>query len=340
MAKSKILKIFGCLLTALLTISACSTETPIADNIEEPGESLPDMANPAAIYCEGLGYSMENVTRDGGQDADCIFPDGSSCAQWDFFAGRCGQEFSYCSKQGFTLEIETNIGICRFQDGSSCDEFQFFSGECKQGDNPGVVSEDPTQILDVSQARDLIAAYFDSQYGIQMSEPWTEQDITPADAVGSSTTRFVSGPMTIVISALAAAPSPAVYTIEEASFIANGFYWEGTLSFDGEIIESTVILPGTILSEEQARDAVMDYIVATYDLPAFGEWTDQGVSQTDADTVARIYVSGPWVVAVELIPAAPLVSSYHVTLENLSEGIRWEGDISYHGEINEISYSK
>ena len=340
MGKSVILKVIGVIMTAILFISACSSENPVPENLEESDENVVAMANPSAVYCEGLGYSMENVIRNGGEDADCVFTDGSRCAQWDFLSGRCGQDFTSCKMQGFNLEQGTNIGICRYPDGSSCDEFLYFSGECSQGDNPGVSEEDTTQIIDVSEARDYIAAYFSSQYGIEQTDPWIEQNITPDDAIGSSTIRFVSGPLTIVISAPAAAPSPSVYTIEEASFIVNGFYWEGTLSFNGDINESTVIPPGTILSEEQARDAVLGNIVATYDLPAFGEWTDQGVSQTDADTVVRVYVSGPWVVEVELIPAAPLVSSYQVIIDNLSEGIHWEGDISYHGEIVEKSFSK
>jgi len=67
-----------------------------------------------------------------------------------------------------------------------------------------------------------------------------------------------------------------MYTIEEASFIVNGFHWEGLLSIDGHITENMVIPPGTILSEEQARDAVLEYIMDTYTLPSFGEWIDQG----------------------------------------------------------------
>jgi len=84
-----------------------------------------------------------------------------------------------------------------------------------------------------------------------------------------------------------------VYTIEEASFIVNGFYWEDTLSVDGDITESIVIPPASILSEEQARDAVMEYIIATYNLPSFGEWTDQGVSLTDADMALRVFTCCP-----------------------------------------------
>lgn len=333
-------KTFRFIFAWVFLLAACAVDKPAPEDPGGPSEPFPEMANPAAGYCAGLGYPMENVTRDGGEDADCIFPDGSSCAQWDFLAGRCGEEYSYCQSQGFILENENNFGICRFPDGSSCDEYQFFTGACSQGDNPGESEEPVTQIRDVYHARDYLAAYFESQYGIELGEPWVEQDITPADAVGSNRTRFVSGPLTIVISAQASAPSPNLYTIEEASNIANGFYWEGTLHFDGELTESTVNPPGTILSELQARDAIMAHILTVYDLPEYAEWIDQGISPTGSNTVVRVYTSGPWVVEVELVPAAPLVASYHVTADHLQEEIRWEGDISYQGDITEVDFAK
>ena len=339
MSTSHFRKAFGFLTITILFISACSSANLVPTNQEEADENIAGMANPAAVYCEGLGYSMKNVTRNGGGDADCIFPDGTRCAQWDFLSGRCGQEFTYCKTQGFNLEEGANIGACRFPDNSSCDEYLFFSAECSPGDNPEVSEEDDIQILGFSEARDFIAEYFYNQYGVEQTEPWLEQNITPDDAVGSSTIRFVSGPLTIVISAPAAAPGPSMYTIEEASFIVNGFYWEGTLSIDGHITESMVIPPGTVLSEEQARDAVLEYIIDTYTLPSFVEWIDQGFTHTDADAMVRAFTSGSWVVEIEFAPAAPVISSYHVTVHNNSEGIRWEGDISYHGEIVEISFT-
>ncbi len=339
MSKSNFLKVLGILSITILLTSACSSKYFVPNNQEESGENIANMANPSAVYCEGLGYSMENVIRNGGGDADCIFPDGSRCAQWDFLSGRCGQEFTYCKTQGFDLEEGTNIGICRFPDNSSCDEFLFFSAECSPGDNPDA-SEEAIRILDFSEARDFIAEYFYSQYGIGQTVPWIEQNITPDDAVGSSTIRFVSGPLTIVISAPAAAPGPSMYTIEEASYIVNGFYWEGALSIDGDITESIVIPPGTILNEEQARDAVLEYAIDTYTLPSFGEWLDRGFTHTDADAMVRSFTSGSWVAEIGFAPSAPLISSYHVKVYNNSKGIRWEGDISLHGKIVEISFTK
>jgi putative hemolysin len=325
---------------ALMLVSACASQSPVPENMPAEQESLPGMPNPSAVYCEGLGYVTETVTRAGGEDADCIFPDGTHCPAWDFLAGRCGAEYSYCAQQGFTLEVENNIGICRFPDGSYCDEYQYFNGECAPGDSPAEVQEEGVQLVDAKAARDYLAAYFQDQYGIAVSEPWIAQDITPIDAVGSSTTRFVAGPVTIVISAPASAPSPTLYTVEEAADISNGFFWQGTLGFDGKLTHEKVNPPGTVLRPEDARDAIMQHITVTYDLPGYGDWSAQDLAPTDADTVVGVYTSGHWFVAVEFAPAAPLVGSYHVTANHLQEEIRWEGEITLQGDITETSFSK
>jgi putative hemolysin len=122
---SRVKLVLGIVLIAAL--SACSG--PVTE--EAAGQDVAGMANPAAVYCEGLDYEMETVETDAGQDSACVFPDGSQCGQWDFLAGRCGQEFSYCEQQGYDLVEEgTNIGTCVFPDGSSCGEFEYFEGNC------------------------------------------------------------------------------------------------------------------------------------------------------------------------------------------------------------------
>lgn len=338
------------MIAIVLFVSACSVVSAGPMGSDELDENVAGMANPSAVYCDGLGYPQENVERDGGMDLDCIIPDGSRCGAWDLLSGRCGQEFTYCEMQGGKIEAGANIGTCRFSDGSSCDEYVYFSGECSPGDNPGEGSIDEasseaenTEIRDFAEARDFLAAYFQAQYGIEHTEPWIEENITSEDAGPSSTYRYVSGPLTIVITAEASAPYPSMYTIREASFLPNGFYWEGTLSFDGTITETIVYPPGTVLNTEQARDAVLEYLGKAYDLNAFGEWTDEGNSHSDdatSTTSWKTFTSTPWVVKVEFEPSAPLVSAYHVTVENTSDGIRWEGEITLRGEIEEIGYSQ
>ena len=93
------------------------------------------LANPASVYCTGLGYEEETRTNDAGQYGVCLFPDGHECDSWDFLAGRCGAAYSYCARRGGTLEQGAgNVGTCRFDDGSSCDEYLLFTGECAAED--------------------------------------------------------------------------------------------------------------------------------------------------------------------------------------------------------------
>lgn len=90
----------------------------------------PSVANPAAVYCESLGYDYENGM--------CIFPDGSECEGWGFYRGRCGQKFTFCEQQGFRIENRIdNMGtwtaeyaVCVFDNGSECLEQDYFDGKC------------------------------------------------------------------------------------------------------------------------------------------------------------------------------------------------------------------
>ena len=96
-----------------------------------------EMANPASVYCQGLGFEEETRQNVLGQYGVCIFPDGSECDSWDFLAGRCGQENSYCVDQGYELQVieDSNIANCIFDDGTTCSEYLYFQGECKPGGN-------------------------------------------------------------------------------------------------------------------------------------------------------------------------------------------------------------
>jgi hypothetical protein len=129
-------KLFQSILLLFILLAAglagCAAE------VEEPKEEdAPlDMANPASVYCQGLGFEEETRENELGQYGVCIFPDGTECDSWDFLAGRCGQEHSYCQQQGFTLQAKENenIATCLFDDGTSCSEFLFFKGECGPAD--------------------------------------------------------------------------------------------------------------------------------------------------------------------------------------------------------------
>lgn len=140
------------LIVLLVVLVACQQApveepaAPVVDEGETPAEPAAGLANPAAVYCEGLGYRLESRETAAGTDAVCIFPDGNECGQWDFLAGRCGQEYSYCLNQGgIRLEEDGNIGICLFADGSTCREQLFSQGQCRPGDNPPAAEETDTE---------------------------------------------------------------------------------------------------------------------------------------------------------------------------------------------------
>jgi putative hemolysin len=49
------------------------------------------LANPAAAYCQKMGYKSKIVTKeDGSQSGICVFPDGSKCEEWAFYRAKCG----------------------------------------------------------------------------------------------------------------------------------------------------------------------------------------------------------------------------------------------------------
>lgn len=192
-------------LLLVFVLSACGALPAGPVQPTQPDTPAIGMANPADVYCQGLGYSTEIVERNGGQDSDCILPDGTRCSAWDLLAGRCGQEFSYCQQQGgsLTASADSNIGTCTFSDGSYCLEIEFYAGECQPGDNLAAAplegsSEQmaaeatPIEIKDFVMARDYIADYLMKRYGVGTMEAWMEQEITSPDTSGTSTLRYVA----------------------------------------------------------------------------------------------------------------------------------------------------
>ncbi|MGB2696763.1 MAG: DUF333 domain-containing protein, partial [Candidatus Zixiibacteriota bacterium] len=97
------------------------------------------MANPAAVYCTEMGYEYRIIDDSSGQRGICIFPDRSQCDAWDFLKGKCGQEYSYCAKQGYDIETRA--------DGKNAFSKEYAVCISKQGDLVGSV----TALMDLSQ---------------------------------------------------------------------------------------------------------------------------------------------------------------------------------------------
>ena len=105
---------------------------------KSPNSQIPCCANPAAVYAKRLGYRY--VIREdtsGGQYGVVIFPDSTECEEWAFYEGRCGQQWTYCERQGYRIvnrqgqnPYSTTYGACVFSDSCECWEQNFIDGKC------------------------------------------------------------------------------------------------------------------------------------------------------------------------------------------------------------------
>jgi putative hemolysin len=67
--------------------------------------------NPAAVYCNSLGYQYNILTNDEGEYGVCILPDGQIVDEWQFFLGDAGQEYNYCALKGYNTGTSTDPNI-------------------------------------------------------------------------------------------------------------------------------------------------------------------------------------------------------------------------------------
>jgi len=64
-------------------VSACGSGE---ENADEPV----GLANPASVYCEDQGGTLDiRTAEDGGEYGVCIFDDGTECEEWAYFREEC-----------------------------------------------------------------------------------------------------------------------------------------------------------------------------------------------------------------------------------------------------------
>jgi hypothetical protein len=64
--------------------------------------------NPASVYCKEQGNIHEiRMAAIGSQNGICVFPDGSTCDEWDYFRGECGPVAQKSSTLAMTVEATT-----------------------------------------------------------------------------------------------------------------------------------------------------------------------------------------------------------------------------------------
>lgn len=70
------------------------------------------MANPSAVYCEDMDYEIIVEETEGGQIGVCKFSETEKCPTWLFLEGKCGEEYSYCAKQGYKIKTTDDPEKC------------------------------------------------------------------------------------------------------------------------------------------------------------------------------------------------------------------------------------
>lgn len=78
------------------------------------------MSNPAAVYCEELGYKYEIKRTEKGDVGLCVLPNGEKVDAWDFLRGKVAKEYSYCARNGYEMKTVKDESFC----------MRIFSDEC------------------------------------------------------------------------------------------------------------------------------------------------------------------------------------------------------------------
>ena len=64
------------------TVCDCG-DAPVVEEVDA------GLANPASVYCEERGGSVDIRDTDEGEVGYCVFADGSECEEWSFYRGEC-----------------------------------------------------------------------------------------------------------------------------------------------------------------------------------------------------------------------------------------------------------
>jgi putative hemolysin len=160
----------------LISLTACTALQ--LQNPEPTAKVTPpvNMPNPASVYCEDNGNTLEiRTAADGSQSGVCIFPDGSTCDEWAYYRGECSPASENNPTPATTLEATTEAGgggsgedaSGGYMPPSTTEEFADWWGVIK-GNAPGAEYDDCFERQDLGQV-----IYF----GIDSRDPAVESQI-------------------------------------------------------------------------------------------------------------------------------------------------------------------
>jgi putative hemolysin len=203
--KSKWLLIGSVFAVSGLVVAGCARTA--SETEAEPTQI--GMANPASVYCEEQGYTLEMRTGDEGVYGVCIFPDGSECEEWAFFRGEC----------------EPGMG------------------EAQPTEVPVTPTDAVAPVLDPAAARDAALDYIFDCYGEVVFPPpgsnWTEENITEGGLVGASTFQYTAANLVVTVSFPVVNPADTIFQVVVRNE-GTGFRWEGQVDAAGQVTEVSV----------------------------------------------------------------------------------------------------
>lgn len=85
--KTYLSTVCGCFPALILLLASAMTASALRD--------------PAAVYCNALGYGYSIKETSKGQVGVCKPTASVECDEWDFLRGKCGLDYSFCAKSGY-----------------------------------------------------------------------------------------------------------------------------------------------------------------------------------------------------------------------------------------------
>jgi len=75
-------------------------------------QTVSALRNPAADYCNTMGYEYTVRMTPDGEEGLCKLPNGQEVGDWKFLQGKAAPEYSYCTAQGYEQKITSDPEKC------------------------------------------------------------------------------------------------------------------------------------------------------------------------------------------------------------------------------------
>jgi putative hemolysin len=136
----------------LLALTACTSLRVQTSNPAATETSQANMPNPASVYCEQNGNTLEiRTAADGSQSGVCVFPDGSTCGEWAYFREECSPATEASgSGPGGSDDTEVNNGAGGYMPSGASEEISDWWGVIKSTE-PGARYDDYFERQDLGQ---------------------------------------------------------------------------------------------------------------------------------------------------------------------------------------------